>query len=96
MCIRDSADAYHRLTGDRVWEQPWGVADPALLEADTFELVCQVNGKVRDRVPAPTGASGDQLLELSRASAKVQAHIEGHDVIKEIVVPGKLVNVVVR
>ena len=91
-----SADAYERLTGRRVWEQPWPAADPVLLEADTFELVCQVNGKVRDRVPAPTGASRDQLLELARASAKVQAHVDGHDVIKEIVVPGKLVNVVVR
>ncbi len=91
-----SADAYHLLTGERVWEQPWPVADAALLEADTFELVCQVNGKVRDRVPAPAGASREQLLELARASAKVQAHLDGHAVIKEIVVPGKLVNVVVR
>jgi leucyl-tRNA synthetase len=91
-----SADAYERLTGERVWEQPWPVADAALLEADTFELVCQVNGKVRDRVAAPTGASRERLLELARGSAKVRAYLDGHDVVKEIVVPGKLVNVVVR
>jgi leucyl-tRNA synthetase len=91
-----SADAYHLLTGERVWEQPWPAADPELLEASTFELVCQVNGKVRDRVPAPTGASREQLVALARASAKVQAHADGHDVIKEIVVPDKLVNIVVR
>ena len=35
-----------------MWEQPWPEADPALLETDTFELVCQVNGKVRDRLLA--------------------------------------------
>ncbi len=91
-----STDAYHLLTGERVWEQPWPVADPRFLEADTFELVCQINGKVRDRVPAPTGAPREQLLALARASEKMQAYIDGHDVIKEIVVPDKLVNVVVR
>jgi leucyl-tRNA synthetase len=91
-----SADAYHRLTGERVWEQPWPVADPAFLVADTFELVCQVNGKVRDRVPAPTGASKDELLALAHAAPKMQAHLDGHEVIKEIVVPDKLVNIVVR
>ncbi|HEV7807414.1 MAG TPA: leucine--tRNA ligase [Solirubrobacteraceae bacterium] len=91
-----SADAYHLLTGERVWEQPWPEADPRWLEADTFELVCQINGKVRDRVPAPTGASRDELLTLARASEKMQSYIDGHDVIKEIVVPNKLVNLVVR
>ncbi|HEX4345172.1 MAG TPA: leucine--tRNA ligase [Solirubrobacteraceae bacterium] len=91
-----AADAYHLLTGKRVWEQPWPSADPALLEADTFELVCQVNGKVRDRVPAPTGASRETLLELARASAKLRAHLDGHQEVKAIVVPDKLVNIVVR
>ncbi len=91
-----SADAYHLLTGERVWEQPWPVADPALLQAEGFELVCQVNGKVRDRVSAPTGASRDELLALARATPKMRTYIDGHDVIKEIVVPDKLVNIVVR
>ena len=45
-----SADIYDRLTGERVWEQPWPQADEALLERDEYELVCQVNGKLRDRV----------------------------------------------
>nr|WP_267128255.1 leucine--tRNA ligase [Baekduia soli] len=91
-----SADAYERLTGRRVWEEPWPAPDPAFLETDTFELVVQVNGKVRDRVEAPTGAAKDVLLELARAQPNVRAHIDGKDVVKEIVVPGKLVNVVVR
>jgi leucyl-tRNA synthetase len=91
-----TADAYMLLTGRRVWEEPWPAADSAFLEADTFELVVQVNGKVRDRVEAPTGASKDALLELARALPNVVAHVDGKDVVKEIVVPGKLVNVVVR
>jgi leucyl-tRNA synthetase len=91
-----AADAHHRLTGARVWEEPWPAADPALLEADTFELVCQVNGKVRDRVDAPTGATDDELRELARARPNVQAHLGGKEILKEVVVPGKLVNIVVR
>jgi len=91
-----TADAYHLLTGRRVWEEPWPAADPAYLEADTFELVVQVNGKVRDRVEAPTAASKDELLTLARTLPNVVAHVNGKDVVKEIVVPGKLVNVVVR
>jgi leucyl-tRNA synthetase len=91
-----SADAYERLTGRRVWEEPWPAADPAFLETDTFVLVVQVNGKVRDRVEAPSGASKDELLSLAREQPNVQAHVDGKDVLKEIVVPGKLVNIVVR
>jgi leucyl-tRNA synthetase len=90
------AEIYERLTGERVWEQPWPTADPAMLIADTFELVCQVNGKVRDRVIAPTGASREQLERLALDSDGVKAHLNGRQVVKVIVVPGKLVNVVAR
>jgi leucyl-tRNA synthetase len=91
-----SADAYHLLTGERVWEQPWPSADRAFLEAPTFELVLQVNGKVRDRVEARTDASREELVALAHASERLRQYLDGHQVVKEIVVPGKLVNVVVR
>ncbi|HEY8583626.1 MAG TPA: leucine--tRNA ligase [Capillimicrobium sp.] len=91
-----SADAYDRLTGRRVWEEPWPDADLALLEREVVEIVCQVNGKVRDRVQAPADADRDALLALARAAPNVQAHLDGKTVVKEIVVPGKLVNVVAR
>jgi leucyl-tRNA synthetase len=91
------ADIYDRLNaGQRVWEQPWPQADPALLERDVYELVCQVNGKLRDRVQAPADATPEQLKELCRVAPNVQAHLDGKEVVKEIVVPGKLVNFVVR
>jgi len=79
-----------------VWEEPWPAADPEMLQATSFELVCQVNGKVRDRVSAPTGASREVLEELCLARPGVQAHIDGQQVAKVVVVPDKLVNVVVR
>jgi leucyl-tRNA synthetase len=90
------AEAYDMLTGRRVWEEPWPDADPDLLAADTFQLVCQVNGKVRDRVTAPSGAARDELERLCLESRGVQSHLDGQQVAKVIVVPDKLVNVVVR
>jgi leucyl-tRNA synthetase len=90
------ADIYDRLTGERVWEQPWPQADQAMLERDEYELVCQVNGKLRDRVQAASGADADELKELCKAAPNVRAHLDGKQIVKEIVVPGKLVNLVVR
>ena len=90
------AEVYELLTGRRVWEEPWPAADPAMLATDTFELVCQVNGKVRDRVTAPTGASDEQLERLCLDARGVRAHLDGHEIAKVVVVPDKLVNVVVR
>jgi leucyl-tRNA synthetase len=91
-----TSEVFEQLTGRRVWEEPWPSADPELLVADSFELVCQVNGKVRARVDAPSDASREALEELALATAGVKQHLNGHEVVKVVVVPGKLVNVVVR
>jgi leucyl-tRNA synthetase len=91
-----ASDAYEMLTGDRVWEQPWPAADPAMLERDTVVIAVQVNGKLRDRIEAPTDASREQLESLARERPNVARHLDGHDVAKVVVVPGRLVNFVVR
>jgi leucyl-tRNA synthetase len=83
------------LGHERLWEQPWPVADESQLERETFELVLQVNGRVRDRVEASVGESGEQLVERALASSRVQAHLDGKEIRQTIVVPGKLVNLVV-
>jgi leucyl-tRNA synthetase len=90
------AEAYEMITGDRVWEQPWPEADPDLLVADTFELVVQVNGKLRDRIEAPSGASREEQEALARQSERIVAQLNGGEIVKTVVVPGKLVNFVVR
>jgi leucyl-tRNA synthetase len=90
------ADVFERLTGERVWEQPWPEADLGLLERDVIEVVVQVNGKLRDRIQAAAGASREELEALARARPNVQAHIDGKQVTKVVVVPAKLVNFVVR
>ena len=88
-------ELWSRLGHERLWEQPWPEADPALLERETFQLVIQVDGRVRDRVEVPTDASEEELLAQAKASARVQEFLEGKEIRKEIVVPGKLVNFVI-
>ena len=90
------AEAYEQMTGARVWEQPWPDAEPALLARDEFQLVVQLNGKLVDRIAAPAEASREQLEEIARGSGKLAARLNGRQIVKAIVVPGKLVNFVVR
>jgi leucyl-tRNA synthetase len=90
------AEVYEALEGSRVWEQPWPQADPALLTSETFTLIVQVNGRRRDQVEAAVDAPEDELLRLARESEAVRRHLDGKQVVKEVVVPGKLVNLVVK
>jgi leucyl-tRNA synthetase len=78
-----------------MWEEPWPTADEAQLRRATFELVVQVNGKVRDRFEVDVDLSEDELVARATASPKVQAQLNGKQVRKTIVVPQKLVNLVV-
>jgi leucyl-tRNA synthetase len=90
------SEVYELMTGDRVWEHPWPEADRRLLESDSFELVVQVNGKLRDRVVAPADATQEEQERLARESEKVAAQLDGRQIVKTVVVPGRLVNFVVR
>ena len=78
-----------------VADSVWPVFDPAALVEDEVEIVFQVNGKLRDKVVVPVGASKEEVEKIALASARVQEFMEGKPVKKIIVVPGKLVNVVV-
>jgi leucyl-tRNA synthetase len=88
-------ELWQRLGRERLWAQPWPQADPALLAEETFELVVQVNGKVRDRLRVPAHLGEAELIELAKSSPKVQAHLDGREVRRAFVVPGRLVNLVV-
>jgi leucyl-tRNA synthetase len=88
-------ELWQRLGHERLWETPWPEADPALLEEHTFELVVQVNGKVRDRLQVPADLSEDELVARAKESPKVKAHLDGGKIRQTIVVPRKLVNLVV-
>jgi len=91
-----ASEVYERLSGERVWEQPWPVADPAMLVSDSVTIVVQVNGKLRDRIEVGAAAPEGEVLAAARASEKVSSHLDGKEIVKEVFVPGKLVNLVVR
>jgi leucyl-tRNA synthetase len=88
-------ELWQRLGHERLWELAWPVADEALLERDTFELVIQVNGKVRDRLEVPAELPEAELIAQAKASPRVQAQLDGKEIRQAIVVPRKLVNFVV-
>jgi leucyl-tRNA synthetase len=88
-------ELWQRLGHERLWEQPWPVANQTLLERDTFELVVQVNGRVRDRLEVATDLPEAELIEQAKASPRVQAHLDGKEIRQAIVVPRRLVNFVV-
>ena len=87
-------ELWERLGHERLWEQPWPEADSALLEVDTVEVVVQVNGRVRERLHVPPDTPDDELVALARASERVQSYLDGGEVERTIVVPGKLVSFV--
>jgi leucyl-tRNA synthetase len=89
-------ELWERLGGERLWAEPWPQADPALLERETFELVIQVDGRVRDRVEVPADLPEQELIERAKASPRVQAHLDGAEIRQTIVVPRKLVNIVTK
>ncbi len=79
-----------------IFRQPWPEFDPALAAPDTLEVPVQVNGKLRGRLTVAVGASKEDLERLAVADPKIQAHLAGRRIARLIVVPGKLVNIVVR
>ena len=87
-------ELWQRLGRERLWEAPWPQADPALLERETIEVVVQVDGRIRDRLHVAPDTPEDELVALARSSSRVQAYIDGSEIARTIVVPGKLVNFV--
>jgi leucyl-tRNA synthetase len=79
-----------------VFRQPWPSYDVELAKEDAAEVVLQVNGKLRGRIQVPFGTPQEQLEKLALADPRVQPFLEGKQVVKVIVVPDKLVNIVVR
>ncbi|MBP1581099.1 MAG: class I tRNA ligase family protein, partial [Oscillospiraceae bacterium] len=77
-------------------EAKWPEYDEAKCIDSTVEIVVQLNGKIKSRIVVPTAASKDELLAAAKADAVVKAEMEGKNIVKEIVVPGKLVNIVVK
>lgn len=81
---------------DTIFAHKWPEFNEELAASDMVEIVAQVNGKMRGRFEVVPGTSKDELEKMAKEFENVQKHIEGKKVVKIIVVPDKLVNIVVR
>ena len=77
-------------------EAAWPAYDESKCIDESIEIVVQVNGKIKAKLNVPIDATKDEMLNLAKAEPKVLAAIEGKTLIKEIAVPKKLVNLVVK
>ena len=90
-------ELWQRLGHDSsVLAEPWPGWDETLAADEVVTVVIQVNGKLRDRLEVPVGAASDDVLSLARAAHNTVRFLEGKQVVKEVYVPGRLVNFVVR
>ena len=85
-----------KLGEGMVTEQIWPKYDESKCKDDVIEIVVQVNGKVRTRLSVAADIQKDDAITLAKAEDRIAAEINGKNVVKEIYVPGKLVNIVVK
>ena len=85
-----------KLGEGMVTEQAWPKYDESKCKDDVIEIVVQVNGKVRTRLTVAADIQKDDAIALAKAEYRIAAEINGKNVVKEIYVPGKLVNIVVK
>jgi len=90
------AELWQLMGRKEIWDAPWPQADARFLQAEMVELAVQVNGKVRDRVEVAKDASEADVLAAAKALPGVAKYLEGVTLVKEMVVPGRLVSLVVK
>ena len=97
VAVHLTEEAWHELGGKgSIHEQEWCKWDENLAKSSSITLVVQVNGKVKDKIEVEVGLTQDEMKQVALDSPKIKANIDGKTVVKTIVVPGKLVNIVVK
>ena len=81
---------------DTIAYESWPTYDEAKTADDTVEVILQINGKLRGKISVPVDMDKDEVISLAKADEKVAAAIEGKTIVKEIVVPNKILNIVVK
>lgn len=87
-----------QITGNNksIYLQPWPRYNPEALVQDEIEIAVQISGKVKERIKVPANSSDEQIRQISLQNAKIQDLTKGKKIVKIIVVPQKLVNIVVK
>ncbi len=92
-----SEEIYQTLNGiGSIHEQPWPKYDESKTLQNNITLIVQVNGKIRDKIETISGKSNEDLTKLAMNSEKTKPFIEGKTIVKTIIVPNKIVNIVVK
>ena len=74
----------------------WPEFNPAKVQKNVVTVIGQINGKVRSKIEAPTDTPDDKLIEMMKQDEKIKTYLDGKQIVKEIVVKNKLVNIVVK
>ena len=92
------ADELWEITGNTTFtfEEEWPTFEEELTKEHKMNLVVQINGKIRETIPAKIGLPKEEYEKLAFDSEKIKKAIEGKEIVKVIVVPNKLVNIVVK
>jgi leucyl-tRNA synthetase len=90
------AELWEIMGRKAIWDAPWPLPDARFLVDETVELAVQINGKVRDRIEVAKDAPADEVLAAAKALPAIAQQLEGKTLVKEVVVPGRLVNLVVK
>ncbi len=89
-------EMYHNIFGGILSEQSWVTYDEALCVEETIEIVVQINGKVRAKLNIPALLSQEEMIKAALENETVKPLVEGKTIVKQIAVPKKLVNIVVK
>ncbi|NIV97752.1 class I tRNA ligase family protein [Candidatus Saccharibacteria bacterium] len=79
-----------------VFDQQWAQFDPSVLEEETVHYVIQVNGKLRDKMDVDRNLPEEEIEKVALQTGRIPKFVDGKQIVKVIVVPNKLVNIVVR
>ncbi len=97
VCVFMAEEIYSSLGAKTsIHKEPWCKYDENLAKNSFITLIVQVNGKIKDKIEADEGLSNDVLEKIAQESIKVKEAIDGKTIVKTIVVPNKLVNIVVK
>ena len=101
-----SRSSIKRHIGEELWSilghnttiayESWPTYDESKTADDVVEVIVQINGKLRSKISVPVDMGMDEVLALAKADEKVAAAIDGKNIVKEIVVPNKIVNIVIK
>jgi len=96
-CPHIAEELWERTSGEySVHQQAWPAYDPVLTVRDTVEIAVQVNGKVRARLSVASDASEEDARSAAMEDERVGSQVHGHEVVRVVYVPGRLLNLVVR